>query len=414
MIDIKMFFSHTITTLLLGVLTICAIIYSNLKYFHPYFWSEGWKLFFDWIVISFQPTPTSKVEKSIQSYAEKCGCNCDVYEAITKDGFVLIIQNIYPSKITQQEKNQRTAVILQHGLLQNSEVFVTNEEHSLAFYLANLGYDVWLGNNRGNSRHVDLEDSCEEYWDWSLDDLAKFDFPTIVEFVISKISHSRVVYVGHSQGYAQAFAGVCLNPQLASKLKLLVGLAPPVFVRSPSNFALNWMKSASSDTYFGFFGKTMFIPALKWIQNILPANVFCILAYGMFNYLFDWGDSQWNKSRKFKYFQCTPTLTSSKLIFHWFKILKAGQLVGFSDSKEDEQCYSPDNEIVCPIALFYGDKDSVVDADRLLASSSKHNIQAAIKFEGFEHMDLIWAKNAHEKVYPHLHHVIQSAVVQSM
>lgn len=49
-------------------------------------------------------------------------------------------------------------VIIQHGILSNSVTFVVNEERSLAFWLLEQGYDVYLSNIRTNfkmpHRHV--------------------------------------------------------------------------------------------------------------------------------------------------------------------------------------------------------------------------------------------------------------------
>jgi len=40
---------------------------------------------------------------------------------------------------------------MQHGVFSSSEVWTENSvEKAPAYVLASLGYDIWLGNNRGN------------------------------------------------------------------------------------------------------------------------------------------------------------------------------------------------------------------------------------------------------------------------
>ncbi len=56
-------------------------------------------------------------------------------------------------------------------------------DESLAYILSDAGYDVWLGNNRGNTfskQHQTLSVDSDAFWDFTYDEMAIYDFPTQV------------------------------------------------------------------------------------------------------------------------------------------------------------------------------------------------------------------------------------------
>lgn len=56
--------------------------------------------------------------------------------------------------------------------------WILNGKNSLAFILADIGYDVWMNNSRGNRysrNHVYLDpDSDKKFWDYSFEDNIKY------------------------------------------------------------------------------------------------------------------------------------------------------------------------------------------------------------------------------------------------
>jgi len=53
-------------------------------------------------------------------------------------------------KDTSQIKAGMPVVFVQHGLFSDSNTWAFNGKESLSIQLAEAGYNVWFGNNRGN------------------------------------------------------------------------------------------------------------------------------------------------------------------------------------------------------------------------------------------------------------------------
>ena len=80
----------------------------------------------------------------------------------------------------------KPVVLLYHGFLMSSEIWVCNvdEYRNLPLLLAEKGYDVWLGNARGNKysqNHLWRNPRYHEFWGFSLNEYAVYDLPDVVD-----------------------------------------------------------------------------------------------------------------------------------------------------------------------------------------------------------------------------------------
>lgn len=124
-------------------------------------------------------------------YANRWGYTSEMHQVLTQDGYVLKMFRIF--KKGSDPKGKRP-VFIGHGLFQCSGAFVLNEENSMAFVLIDQGYDVWVGNNRSiaGMDHTSLSHHDPEYWNWGLKELAIYDFPAMVDYIISFTGFSKV------------------------------------------------------------------------------------------------------------------------------------------------------------------------------------------------------------------------------
>lgn len=129
--------------------------------------------------------------------------------------------------------------------------------------LVDAGYDVWLGNNRGNiysRNHTSMLPSEKRFWNFtyiyiqqsffiifrfscfllifnfSYHELGIYDIPAIIDYILDRTNWDKLHYIGHSQGTTQFWVAMSQKPNYNAKVKLMIGLAPVAFtsnIRGP-------------------------------------------------------------------------------------------------------------------------------------------------------------------------------------
>ncbi|RZC34844.1 Abhydro lipase domain containing protein, partial [Asbolus verrucosus] len=161
------------------------------------------------------------------------GYQLKTYTVTTLDGYILTMFRI-PPRENDNRKNKQP-VYIQHGIAADSATWVATGNRSLAFNLADEGYDVWLGNQRGtrySRKHAILKDSDFEYWNYNLDDQALNDIRTSLH-EIERITRKRgsIIYIGHSKGTTLSFMFASQYPEEAQTLlRGVIALSPIAYL----------------------------------------------------------------------------------------------------------------------------------------------------------------------------------------
>lgn len=111
-----------------------------------------------------------------------------------------------------------------------------------ALVLARAGYDVWMGNNRGNrfsQTHVSLSNKDKAYWDFSWEEMGTKDTPAVIDYILKRTGADKVNYIGHSEGTTQIMAGAALMPEYyTAKMNVCVFWAPPASMHNNPQLSL--------------------------------------------------------------------------------------------------------------------------------------------------------------------------------
>ncbi|XP_059225973.1 lipase 3-like [Stomoxys calcitrans] len=358
---------------------------------------------------------------------QKAGYSCEVHDTITKDGYVIRVFRVKnaTSSTTNDEDTSKTvpppAVLLNHGLTSTSDSWaIEGLSNSLAFELVDKGYDVWLGNTRGNRygiNHLNMSSNDAEFWNYSVDEIATIDLPRIIDFILAHTKHSSLHYVGYSQGGTLGFILLSMLPEYNQKFTSITMLAPIVFTKDSSAplWYLSSLLGFHTPLHSAIGTIALFRPAI--VRQLLGFDLcrkghvskkYCSFvifrALGGYSAYFDEAILQ-------DVYSSHPSTCSMHQVMHFMQMHYTNKFCQYNFGPEGNQLrYNrttpPEYNLTnikpkFPIHIFYSDYDehlSKTDAEGLIGIMGNRSVGHFIDVEHFSHIDFIWGSKTREYI----------------
>ncbi|KAH8483886.1 hypothetical protein H0E87_028337, partial [Populus deltoides] len=290
-------------------------------------------------------------------------------------------------------------------------------EQNLPTILADQGFDVWISNTRGtrfSNRHLSLQVNQQGYWNWSWDELAKFDLPAVFDYVYNETGQ-KIHYVGHSQGTLIAMAALS-EGLLVEKIKSAALLSPVAYLNTVTSILGVVCREA---IVANLFGDSAFDPKGQLLPFFNIARTLCdapgIDCYGLLAPLTG-PNCCLNVSTFHSFIRNEPQPTSMMNIRHCGQSIREKVVAkyDYGSSEANTARYGeakapaynlsniPKN---LPLFLSYGALDTLSDVRdvNLLLGILKPNHDAdklTIQYiNNYAHMDFIMGVNAKDVVY---------------
>jgi pimeloyl-ACP methyl ester carboxylesterase len=370
-----------------------------------------------------KPKPTSgdpEIYLGPAEIVEYWGYPVERHDVVTDDGYQLNVIRIPYGRYADNSSipAKRPVVFLQHGLDGSAADWVTNlPNQAAAFILADAGYDVYMGNFRGNkySRlHKTLKPAEHSFWQFSWDEMAQHDLPAMINFALKTSKADQLYYVGFSLGTTTAFAKFSQDKELAKKIRKFYALAPMANVGNIKG-PLRWMAplTGAMETIAKFVGMDEFAPN-QWLMD-MTAKYFCGMPVSKelcksALFLIGGPDStQLNVTRIPVYLSHSPGGTSTRTMVHMGQMVNSGKFQAFDygskaeNTKHYGQPKPTEYDITkmdTPVAIYSGGQDwlsNPTDVQNLLPKL--RNVVDNVYLPDYNDFDFIWGLRAAPEIY---------------
>ncbi|XP_013104060.1 lipase 3 [Stomoxys calcitrans] len=390
------------------------------------------------LVVLRQPLEESTITTGDR--IQNAGYSYESYDIYTEDGYGLTIFRVKNSTSTKAEGDSRSStasptapvVLLMHGLSSSSDIWVIEGlSNPLVYDLVNQGYDVWLGNNRGNrygNRHLNMTSNDRHFWSFSIHEIGTLDLPRIIDFILEHTQQPSLHYVGYSQGTTVGFIMLSMRPEYNHKLKSISMLSPCVIMihgSSPTRHLARFLGIYTPiHSYIG--DSALFRP---WIIRKLLGFEMCrskdanakICSFIIFK-LFGGYSAYLDESLLPDIFNTHPTTASAHQILHLMQFHHTKKFIQYNhgpevNQKRYNQSTPPEYNLSninprFPIHLFYSGYDEYIapkDIAMLGKIMGNRTREHFIDLENFSHIDFVWASNIKEVINRPLLDIINEA-----
>ncbi|EDV40089.1 uncharacterized protein Dana_GF10345 [Drosophila ananassae] len=355
-----------------------------------------------------------KSDERIRSH----GYPAEAHTVVTEDGYVLTLFRIPYSHKLKNQNEKRPPVLLQHGLFSNSDCFLSSgPDNSLAYLLADAGYDVWLGNARGNiySRENNIISiNSPKFWHFDWHEIGTIDIPAMIDYIIDETGHSQVHYAGHSQGTTVYLVMLSERPEYNEKVKSGHLLAPCAFFEHGSSFifkAMGPLVGTPGGLWNQLLVDTELIPHNNLVNRVVDnschlSNSICNNAFIMFA---NGGYVNSNASSMSVLIETHPAGSSSNQGIHFLQLWASHEFRQYDwGTKKNQEIYGqelpPDYDlslITAPTHSYSSNNDALCgpkDVDTLVSKFTHLTEDHRVPVQTFNHLDFIIAKNMKELV----------------
>ncbi|XP_044254321.1 lipase 3-like [Tribolium madens] len=346
---------------------------------------------------------------------QKYGYPIESHQVQTEDGYLLTLHRI-PRGLNNTLETTRPPVLLMHGLLSSSVDWVNmGPGTALGLLLADNGYDVWLGNQRGSTwsrKHqtLDPDTDAEKFFNFSFHEIGYFDIPAKIDYILDTTGQEKIFYVGHSQGTTVFFVMASERPEYNAKIRLMSALAPIAYMGHLPN-PLIFQVAEHYDvinTLVEILHIHEFLPHYDFITEL--GETFCSnssdyrdACYWILNIIAGF-DSEVDPD-------FIPVITSNapagsciKQFLHYFQEIKSSNFSQYDYGEDENDAHygqkTPPlydtSKITAPVSLHYASNDwlaALEDVERLKNELPNLVNAKLVPFDHFNHLDFLWARH---------------------